>query len=171
MQYENYRPRRNENGRVIEPECSFVERMRTVLPNWPPELVREWLYGHQSDLPDYDGLDFERFDFRLESWPLHEMPGVEVFSDPRIFEGYLDMDTCHDWLASFMRRNGTWSNPILLFHDRGDLSSQPTFLNQPLRSPFHLLDGQRRLAFLNALRRNRTAQSHHPVWRVSMEQP
>lgn len=161
-----YQPFRDEDWRVVEEELDYVHRMQKgVLLNWPEELLKEWLYRHADCMEDYAFLNLERLKFTLETWPIERIPGREAFKDEsfcdrfqNIEERAEDMD---DWLAHYMLQEGTWNTPIVLLDNQG----QHEFLTEVLlKQPYHLLEGHRRLSFLNGLRHLKKARPHHQVW-------
>lgn len=63
-----------------------------------------------------------------------------------------------------MVEHGTWNTPIVLLH-------HPERIYQDengwwLQSPFHLLEGHKRLVYLNALRASGEAKAEHDIWLV-----
>jgi hypothetical protein len=69
-------------------------------------------------------------------------------------------ENAYDWLAHYMLREGTWNTPIVLFNNEANQQSS-------LRTPFHLLEGHRRLSFLQGLIRLKKTLPRHTVWIVS----
>lgn len=104
---------------VIEDPRQYASRMqRTLLPEWPEEVLIEWLYRHAGHIYTYAFLRYEKFHFERQQWVLSQIPGKEVFADPGFFEGFQDIEQRaedpYDWLAQFMLKHGTWNTPILL---------------------------------------------------------
>jgi hypothetical protein len=165
-----YQPTRDANGLVTESEQAYIARIHVALPAWPEELVREWLFRHADFMEDYGQLGFERLRFTLEPWPLRLIPGREAFRDPRFCDDFQDVEqrveNKYDWLAKYMLKAGTWNTPIVLFENPKN-AAQPS---RDLKSPYHLLEGHRRLAFLNGLRRLGKAHPEHSVWITRLRQ-
>jgi len=145
--------------------ADYETRVSKLLPTWPSEVLREWLY-HEEGEPTYAFLGFDRMAFSRHAWPLSRIPGREVFADPvfcdRFSASFADRD---DWLAEYMREHGTWNTPPILLLNDADYCFPD---GDPLRAPVHLLEGHRRLSFLNALRHARTAGPEHDVWIVTI---
>lgn len=158
-----YHPGRDLHWRVIEDEASYIRRMRErPLANWPEELLKEWLYRHADQMEDYAFLGFENLRFSLETWNLDRIPAREVFREERFCDSFQDVedrarDNPYDWLAHYMLKEGTWNTPIVLFenHSAREIG---------LKSPFHLLEGHRRLSFLQGLKRLSKARPDHQIW-------
>ena len=166
-----YQPARDERGWVIETEAAYAHRMRsTVLPDWPEEVLIEWLHRHADDIDEYAFLDIKTFLFSREMWPLARLPGGEAFDDDGFCEAFSDVEeraqtNPNDWLALYMCDHGTWNTPIVLLDNhKGGLFFPDD--GRPLRSPLHLLEGHRRLSFLNGLRQRGKAVAEHAVWVV-----
>lgn len=164
-----YQPLRDEHWKVVEAEADYVERMRGgPLPTWPAEPLKEWLYRHAADMEDYAFLGFGGFEFELATWNIDNLPGREAFRDERFCDGFQDVEfraaeNPYDWLAHYMLRVGTWNTPILLLDNR----PQDGLLYEPeLKTPYHLLEGHRRLSFLQGLKRLGKASFQHSVWVV-----
>ena len=161
-----YQPFRDEDGRVVEEESHYVHRMLDgVLSNWPENLLKEWLYRHPDCMEDYAFLNLERLKFTLETWPLERVPGSEAFKDDSFCDNFDNIEERaedkYDWLARYMLKEGTWNTPIVLLEnqERYNLSTEVQ-----LKQPYHLLEGHRRLSFLNGLRRLNKARPQHQVW-------
>lgn len=164
-----YQPLRGEHWRVVEAENEYVSRMQAgPLPNWPTEPLQEWLYRHADHMDDYAFLGFDRFHFELATWDLDRLPGREAFKDEHFCDSFQDVEdraaaNWYDWLAHYMLREGTWNTPIILL----DNAMVPALLHEPmLKSPYHLLEGHRRLSFLRGLKRLGKARDRHSVWIV-----
>jgi hypothetical protein len=125
----------------------------TILPQWPTEVLIEWFHWHARWLFRYAFLKYERFRFDRQTWKLDDVPGREAFNDETYCDSFIDIesraDNPHDWLAHYMLKYGTWSAPIILLQNTGGHSLCRA---RRLKSPFHLLEGHRRLSFLNGLR-------------------
>ncbi|MBW4472622.1 MAG: hypothetical protein KME45_19950 [Stenomitos rutilans HA7619-LM2] len=164
-----YQPFRDSDERVIEDEESYARRMKAdVLPDWPKEVLIEWLHRHADFIWKYVYLGFETFSFSNERWPLEKIPSREAFDDEEFCDAFSNVEERasdpYDWLAQHMLEQGTWNTPIILLqNERG----QHTFPGgEPLKRPFHLLEGHRRLSFLNGLRKIGKAFPYHDVWVV-----
>lgn len=160
-------PYRDENDRVCEDPDSYAARMQAgPLRHWPKELLIEWACRHNRGAVHYTFLGFENLSFRSEVWSLNSIPGREAFADPTFHDNFVDVEkravNPDDWLARYMLAHGTWNTPVTFLENR-DASIQ--FPNgQPMKSPFHLLEGHRRLSFLNGLRNIGKAGQEHTVW-------
>lgn len=164
-----YQPRRDHHFNVAE-ECSnYVCRIQSVLPNWPPVLLGEWLHRHAGSIEKYAFLDFESFRFKLKLWKQNQVPGREAFDREKFcddFSGVSERAKLGDWLAIYMMRKGTWNTPIVLLDNRSKAHRFPD--GRLLKSPYHLLEGHRRLSYLVGLRTMGQVTSEHEVWLVSV---
>lgn len=165
-----YQPYRDEHGWVTEAPFEYARRMKlTVLPNWPEEVLIEWLHRHADFIDKYAFLRFETFSFSREPWPLEYIPGRQAFADERFCDSFSNIEerakNPYDWLAIYMLREGTWNTPIVFLQNKLGQFRFPYGL--PLKHPYHLLEGHRRLSFLNGLRRIGKALPIHDVWVVT----
>ena len=154
-----------------ETEQEYVIRIRRKLPNWPEEVVIEWLFRHQGFLEPYSSLDWKRFRFTLLNLTTIEIPGCEVFMDETIcnsgYKDFLNYAKEGEWLATYMLNNGTWNTPIILLSNpNADLTDR---WKDSLKSPLHLLEGHRRLSYFTMLRQLHKAKDSHYVWLVSLD--
>lgn len=162
-----YQPFRDEHWRVVEAESDYVHRMRAgILSNWPETLLKEWLYRHADCMEDYSFLNLEKLRFTLETWLLEQIPGREAFKDESFCDSFQNIEerakNMYDWLAHYMLQEGTWNTPIVLLDNQDDRYNLLTGVL--LKQPYHLLEGHRRLSFLNGLRRLNKARPRHKVW-------
>ncbi|MDB9514299.1 hypothetical protein PN499_24160 [Kamptonema animale CS-326] len=166
-----YQPSHDKDGEIIEDESDYILRIRqTMLPNWPEELLKEWLYRHPCHLEKYAFLNFERFKFMLETWFLEDIPGREAFDDENFLDRFQNIEeraeSKNDWLANYMLQTGTWNTPIVLLNNPGNYYFPS---EKPLKYPYHLIEGHRRLSFLNGLRRLNKALQKHQVWVINIQ--
>jgi len=165
-----FQPLRDQDGEPCEDVDSYTHRMRnSVLKEWPEEVLREWLFRHADCMEDYAFLNFSRFHFRLETWTIDQLPGREAFASPQLCDEFQNVEkraaSRYDWLARFMMEHGTWNTPPILLDSIQLIVRKP---NRPLRKPWHLLEGHRRLSFLQGLKRLELAQPDHVVWVVTI---
>ena len=165
-----YQPHRDHNFRVIEGSQEYVQRMRrTILPHWPEELLAEWFYRHADNIDKYAFLHYESLRFKNELWPNDRIPGKEAFDDEQFCNNFMNVSerakNPHDWLAVYMLREGTWNTPIVLLDNHSGGKKFPN--GKPLKYPYHLLEGHRRLSFLVGLKEIAKSNPVHKVWVVS----
>lgn len=160
-------PYRDSYGWVSENPEAYAQRMQAgLLPHWPTELLIEWLHRHNSSADRYTFLSFEAMHFSRETWPLERIPNRGVFYDPTFCDNFTDVErrsrTPSDWLAQYMLEHGTWNTPIVLLDNQAGRIEFPNGVL--LKTPFHLLEGHRRLSFLNGLRMIGKATATHDIW-------
>jgi len=165
-------PLRDSSGSINESEEDYIQRMRPLLPEWPDEVLIEWLYRHNTGCDRYAHLGFENFRFRNEEWEADDIPGKEAFWDPKFCDNFKDVERRseitfpEDWLARYMIENGTWNTPpVILENVDGSIAFSET---EMMKSPYHLLEGHRRLSFLNGLKEIGKALENHAVWVVTL---
>ena len=161
-----FAPIRDSSEWVTEDPMDYAKRMRCkYLPNWPVEVLIEWFHRHAGHIYDYAFLKFESFIFSKQEWPLDKIPSREAFADPKFCDDFSNVErraeNRNDWLARYMLEHGTWNTPIILLQVNKEIIA-PSRL--ALNRPFHLLEGHRRLSFLNGMRKFKSVKSHHLVW-------
>jgi len=164
---EPYLPFVDGRGRTSEPAKDYVRRMQaTVLPNWPEEVLVEWLHRHAMDLTRYAFLDFRTLSFTRETWPVEKIPGWEAYYDDHGFREDIEQVQARadagDWVPQYVIAHGTWNTPIILLHN--PFGNVETPYAMALRSPYHLIEGHCRLSALIAVREAGLAQPEHELW-------
>jgi hypothetical protein len=164
-----YQPHRDKDWHVVEGALAYAKRMRAgLLPNWPEEVLVEWLHRHCSHMEDYAFLGFEHLQFERVTWPTDLIPGAAAFRDEKFCSNFQNVEeraasNKRDWLAHYMLREGTWNTPIVLFDSSSDVDRP---YGARIKTPLHLLEGHRRLAFLQGLKRLGLAKPEHTIWLV-----
>ena len=170
MSNPHYRPLRDSDGEVIEPETVYVGRVSSLLSNFPPDVLGQWFYDHHQQFEDdYGWLGFERLSFRLAYWRTDEIPTHDFGHDELLRDrvGYFrDVDEKsqrHDRLWRYTCERGTWPRPIIVLHNPDGRLHFPNGL--ALGAPFHLLEGHNRVAALSAAAGAGVALTDaHAVW-------
>lgn len=169
--FDRFLPVVDDAGTPVEPRERYFERMQAVLPNFPSEVLGQWLYEHWSDVGRYDWLDFPTLLFTRETWATSQLLESGIDQHPLIglykrhFEEGVKVKRSSR-IASFMRAHHTWPVPPLLVENmRGQLTWPD---GAPLLSPFHPIEGQHRIAvFLSLAFAGRVAATH-VVWRIAV---
>ena len=165
-----FEPERDSSGWVSEDPNVYAERMqKRFLPYWPTEVLVDWFYRHAGNIYKYAFLRFERFRFSKQKWPLDKIPGREAFDKLEFCDNFKDIksraENPHDWLAKYMLEHGTWNIPIIMLENNEHIIAPNRAV---LKRPYHLLEGHRRLSFLNGLRALNLAKDHHYLWIVTL---
>jgi hypothetical protein len=168
---ERFEPIHDEHDWVIEDSYAYAQRMQsTLLPKWPTEVLIEWFHRHAGSLEKYAFLKYEHFSFRRDTWYLEHIPDRRAFDDGSFCDSFMNIECRaedqHDWLANYMLRQGTWNTPIILLDNPDSQYKCPS--GRFLKSPYHLLEGHRRLSFLNGLRQIGKALPQHEIWLVKL---
>ncbi|KMV32008.1 hypothetical protein L4D00_07365 [Photobacterium swingsii] len=142
-------------------------RAHTMLPQFPDEVLEQWLYRHwKGVLCNWGWLDFNAMSFTKQSWSSDKVlseictPHDDVIdklsrrmSNP-IFQ--------RSWLVQNMQDTGTWPvAPIVLEYERDLYATN----GRVLKAPFNLLEGHHRFAYLkNLSENNEFIQDKHEIW-------
>lgn len=160
----------NEEELEKEPFEQYLARVRPLLPRFPEEVIRDWVYRHCQDLYGYDWLDFDRFAFRRETWATERViRDVQTWNEETVaaWEHLID-DGEPRRLESYMLAEGTWPVPISVIDSPHAI---PRRRARFFKGPFQLLEGHHRLAHLRTLARTGRARAEHAIWIAEWQRP
>ncbi len=171
---EKFEPERHEDGWVDrgEDESAYARRIKEAhLPNFPEDVLIQWFHRSYPHFQDYAFLDFQtlQFDEKPQLWKTEEIPGREVFEDETLCDNrawHFSSGKYRTWVMSYMLEHGTWPRPIILLHVPEKCVAP---WGAPLKRPYHLLEGQTRLAVFTVLRERGELLDQHPIWVVKKE--
>ena len=148
------------------PVRQYVNRVSGLLPNFPRDVIIQWLYRHYEwFIDDYRWLDFARLKFDLQEWPTERVVAEITACDESWVEDRrsgLFSDPHRSALERSMLRRGTWPRPVIVLDNANVPRAAAKVLGR-----YHLLEGHRRLGYLRALSDHGQAQPKHRVWLVS----
>lgn len=171
-------PKRNDpNDFAVESFESYKERWPSDLDHIPPDVIKSWAYDHNEQVMvlSEDVYDLGKWDFKLADFSNDEIMRIKHFdSEMRHYdhigkeylagrmEGY---DT-----AEYMLENGTFPSPIIVAHNAGHHLHHKSFKNEFMMEPYHIIEGNRRLAFVRAMIQSgyEKLQGTHKVWLVTI---
>ncbi len=72
--------------------------------------------------------------------------------------------------AEFMQENGTFPVPIIVAHNAGKVLHHKSLNHEFMLEPYHILEGNRRLAFLRAMiqKQHEKLKKNHKIWLVTI---
>lgn len=157
---------RRDDEEALEKEAfdAYLARVQPLLPTFPSEVIRDWVYRHCEALYDYAWLDFHRFNFRNEMWSTERVVAeVQTWNEATV-KGWerLIYDGHPRALESFMLEKGTWPVPITVIEEPKSIPRRQA--RRLFREPYQLLEGHHRLAYLRALARDNRTASTHRIW-------
>ena len=141
---------RRRSGETTE---VFAKRLTTLLPNFPADVLRQWLVENSGVLRDFPWLDPLSLSFRSETWPTQRVlseikhwyePGVEM--EVTKFSEWSDYRATYP-LANYVFENGTWPVAPIVFDNIG---TKPILWGGGT-ARFVMLEGMHRFGFLRAL--------------------
>lgn len=148
----------------------YFQRIHKLLPNWPEEVVKEWLYRHNNQIEDYFYLGFHNFKFSLERWENEKI--VEAINSHKMDYvidplGLQILDKPYSFLQKYIHKNGTWPSPIIVLKTEDEMILGSKEL---LGKPYHLLEGHLRLGYIrNLYKNNKKLKKEHLVYIVKKE--
>ncbi|WCE32072.1 hypothetical protein [Vibrio sp. SCSIO 43137] len=164
----------------------FCELMPEELRNFPEDVLKQWVYEHgKGDGDVIDALNLipnlSQWDFQLVDLSNGEIEIIKhyPYDEKRLLE------KGEWWLRSgrnnapafcdFMLEHGTTPVPIIVAQNASDqnhpiLEFRYPEHEGPMLEPFHLLEGNRRFAFLRAMINSAetTLKDKHAVWVVTL---
>ena len=156
-------------GRHCESWEEWQPKASRVLPHFPDDVLKQWLYRHWKGVVcNWGWLDFQSMRFELQSWTSEQIqsqirtPHQEVVD--KLSRRMTNPIFQRSWLVQQMQENGTWPQaPIVLKYER-DI---PMVNGKSLRAPYNLLEGHHRLAYLNKIiDQGAYHQDRHDIWMI-----
>lgn len=144
---------------MLRPNCmeesseEYFERVFQQLPNFPPEVVSQWLFHHfDSVMHRYSWLDFHSLAFTLRTWSTGDiLAKVTAWNETAVESWKKALLTNQSFQSSrlgrYMISEGTWPVPPIIFNNT-------TGIKMPDGSEiaeWELIEGHHRLAYLRAL--------------------
>ncbi|HVR95447.1 MAG TPA: hypothetical protein VMW27_02460 [Thermoanaerobaculia bacterium] len=168
-----------ETNKLLEHDSSresdeeYLVRLRSSLPHFPNEVLKDWLVRHGDFAFVYYGwLDYRQFRFSREEWPTGKLLDLVTSGNERDVDYWTQElrkfpEVQQEGLGAFMISKGTWPSPPLILDNAHGLQ-RPS--GQPL-SRYHLLEGHHRLAFLRGIATNPRWQvaPSHELWLVTYD--
>jgi hypothetical protein len=141
------------------------KRNEDRLSNLHPQIAEQWIYRHWSTSP-FRFLELRTLCWRMESWSteailaqiymVHGGPLVPEF-DYQVMQQASDgpRSTANNW------HNGTWNMPLLVLETPSGIDSYEGPLSEVR---FILIEGSKRMRYLNALHARAEATGPHPLY-------
>lgn len=158
----------------VEPLDAYLPRARQLLPNFPEDVIGQWLYDHYVDaVHQYGWLGFPALTFERACWPSSEiLAQVRSWPEDDLTASWTiqlrtDQTFQRSRLGAYMIAHGTWPVPILALANEAATLALPNGVR--LGAPYHLLEGHHRLGYLRALVDDERwrAAPRHELWLVS----
>lgn len=136
-----------------ESKDQYEARLRAALPDFPSQVIRDWIVRHgESAFQEHGWLDYRRLRFDLTEMPTSCLLQMVLTSNEQAVSGWsrairTDNDFQETRLGQYMLRAGTWPvPPVVLYNPSGLVKAQGAALGR-----YHLLEGHHRLAYLKGL--------------------
>lgn len=146
---------------------NYFKRINGILPNWPEEVVKEWLHRHNNQIDDYIFLGFDKFKFYLEKWSTKEIvEKIDSYKMTNLIDplGTQILDIPYSFLQKYIHKNGTWPSPIIILKTETNMIIKDGYI---LGNPYHLLEGHLRLGYIRTLFKNNCkVNNNHLVYIV-----
>lgn len=159
-----------------EPFEDYFDRFPEELANIPENVAKNWFWHHNRQAVKFSEFyAFENWEFELCVFDNDEIMEIKHFEhDLNLLdakgEEFLKGKLRGYDTADYMLENGTSPCPIIVAKNAsGHIHHQSNEANYMLE-PYHLIEGNRRLAYLRAMIRNNyeRLQDSHEVWVVTI---
>ena len=163
----------NEGEFIVEAESAYVARVAERLPNFPASVILQLFYDHPQRLEDFALLGFENLCFKLVELQPDVLASTGLRGHETVVQyssyakqGHFTDSPRYSRLLAYIKEHLTWPVPPILVDNReGQFPKLPG--RPPWSSPYDLLEGHHRLAFVYALGLH--ANTGHTAWLVSTE--
>ncbi|ELR65037.1 hypothetical protein C942_02131 [Photobacterium marinum] len=158
-------------GRNCEPWEQWRAKAQEMLPHFPEEVLKEWVYRHwKGVLSNWGWLDFQAMTFTKQSWGTEDI--ISKIKTPHddvvnLFARRMNNTIFQrSWLVQNMQTNGTWPVAPIVLHYERDLHATN---GRVLQAPFNLLEGHHRLGyFKNLAEQGGYLKEQHDIWLVKI---
>lgn len=143
------------------------ERAHDVLPQFPDEVLEQWVYRHwKAVLCNWGWLDFQAMQFEKQWWSTEDVL-VKIHSPHQDIIKKLTRRMSNpifqrSWLVQRMQDQGTWPIAPIVLECSKDLFATN---GRHLIAPYNLLEGHHRMGYLKGLvDSGQHCEKQHPVW-------
>lgn len=142
---------------------SYKKRVSVLIPNFPENVLEQWLYRHFEFIePNYLNLDLRKMQFTKEKWGIDKIYNMIKSFDGEPFDGMAHhVYETESWLSNYMLTELTWPNPIIVLENDNI---------EGWGKPYHLMEGHQRLDYFREIYRKEknTLHSQHELWIVKL---
>lgn len=158
----------------VEPLQSYVERIRPLLPNYPDDVLEQWLYRHWHCVREtWSWLGLHALSFVKVIWPASQIYSQVKSGNQEAIDGWSQQFRREhilreSYVGKFMLQHRTWPvPPIVVRNDHG--LTMPHGLK--LGEPYNLLEGHHRLAYLRSMYEYGSLNPCHvhPLWVATVD--
>lgn len=157
--------------RNVEPFETWYDRVKHLFPNFPEEVMQEWVYRHwKAVMYNWGWLDFKAMTFEKVSLSVTDINKIETPHQDvitRLSSRWSNPLVQKSWLVEYMLTNKTWNSPpIVLQHTTVIEATNKRTFNPDM----NLLEGHHRLAYLRAMVDNGSeVNNNHHIWLIKIE--
>jgi len=155
----------------------YYARWPNELSHVPESVVKSWMWYHNEQVVEFcrDYYDIEHWSFQLENFDNDKIMEVQHFPDELeklddIGERFINGKLAGYDTADYMLENGTFPCPIIVVENGSRYQHHKSLPCETMIEPYHLIEGNRRLAFVRALIRHNhpKLKGNHEVWVVTI---
>lgn len=164
-----YLPKLNQMDEYRESKDEYFLRIKKILPNFPKEVLIQWLYEHWNDIDNFSWLEFPKLNFESVEWPIRriEESGIHCHETIKAYLYRFQNGTESKRMISIdnhFQSNGTWPVAPLLLKNVNGTAKYPNGLS--CEEPYHPVEGHHRLAIFLAYRNMPFIKENHKIWLI-----
>lgn len=162
-----YRPRLAPRDEYAESLEDYCQRMGSLLPTFPGEVLAQWFYDHWTQIEDYAWLGFEKLRFERALWKADDVlsSGIKDNRSIRTDQHHFETGVTNpriQRIAEHFRVHGTWPVAPIFLANPGATIVRPD--GWRLTSPYHVLEEHHRAALFSSFASCGAVKAEHVVW-------
>ncbi len=164
--YKRLFPSLNKNEFITEDFKDYCVRIQKEFPNLPEDIIEQWFFDHYQQIGDFvKEYPLAKFVCRKEFISTADLPfdhhyvaeELKKASKARYLKGIEDNTILGlGRIYNHIRDHGTWPRPIILLRNKDKLPQYS--------SPYHLIEGHKRLSVLCIYKDRIKILNEHEAW-------
>ena len=154
----------------------YRARVKSFLPQFPDDVIETWLWEHSSQIEEFTNYELNSLVFYERRFNIQELTPIGSERNSPTFlnlrqlkdtQYQKDMSSNKNWpmrrLVDYISKSGTWPRkPVILGTDF--CQRKPNINKCAVLSPWHAVEGRRRIAVLIHLSEEVSLKSSHRAW-------
>lgn len=153
-----------------ESRASYLYRVQPLLPNFPEEVLIQWLYDHSQQINDHEWLNYPSIIFEKQKWETEQIP-IDNLGNVEAVKSYMNhylngmRSEKVKPIASHFEQYGTWPiPPIFLSNPDGNLKYPSGYL---CGTPYHLIEGHNRMSLFFVFKEQIKLAPKHELYLIT----
>ena len=148
--------------------------LNNILPNFPDDVLEQWIYRHYPYYRHYEWIGFQTILFNRKAITAEEIirdinqgecNGFLGYGEKYLYDKRNNKEL--NYLQIYMDDNKTWPVPIIVIDNHSDIRTPH---GNSLGMPYHLVEGHRRLGYFHSLYKlnKNNLLNEHEVWIITI---